>query len=316
MKKYGKLMSVCDVKKEHADSFSLEFETKAFYNIEDFLASEVKSDIVAVCTPNGLHANHCIRLLESGMNVLCEKPMAISARDCQTMIDCAKKNSRKIFLVKQNRYNPPVLELKKMIDERRLGDIYSLQLNCFWNRDAHYYKDSWRGSMALDGGTLYTQFSHFIDLLYWLFGDVQDMKAILSNYAHKGIIEFEDTGMVLLKFQNGITGTLNYTVNSHGKNMEGSLTVFGEKGTVKVGGQYLNNIEFQDIQDYTMGPIDPGNAPNVYAGYKGSMSNHEKVYENIIQYLEGKESVYINSEDGLKTVSIIERIYKSADKMY
>jgi len=316
MKKYGTLVSVCDVIKKKADLFSEKFASKAYYDLESFLASGIKSDVVAVCTPNGLHAQQCIRLLTTGMNVLCEKPMAISVKDCEEMIEIARKFERNIFLVMQNRYNPPVLELKKIIDENRLGKIFSLQLNCFWNRDARYYDDSWRGTKRLDGGTLFTQFSHFIDLLYWLFGDVQDTKAFLSNYAHKGIIEFEDTGIVLLKFQNGMTGTLNYTVNSHNRNMEGSVTVFGEKGTIKVGGRYLNKIEYQDIDNYKIKHVEAGNAANDYGGYTGSMSNHEKVYENIIHFLEGKEPAYINVEDGMKTVEIIERIYQSADKIY
>ncbi|WP_315819850.1 Gfo/Idh/MocA family protein [Paraflavitalea speifideaquila] len=117
-----------------------------------------------------------------------------------------------------------------------MGKIYSIQLSCFWNRNADYYKNSWKGTLSLDGGTLYTQFSHFIDLLYWMIGDVRQVKALMANYAHQGIIEFEDTGAVMLEFYNGVIGTINYTVNSYQKNMEGSLTIFGEKGTVKIGG--------------------------------------------------------------------------------
>ncbi|GAB1397069.1 hypothetical protein MASR1M65_18480 [Saprospiraceae bacterium] len=131
-----------------------------------------------------------------------------------------------------------------------MGKRYGVRLSCFWNRNEDYYRNSWKGTKDLDGGTLYTQFSHFIDLLYWLVGDIKDVEAYTSNYAHKGIIEFEDTGVAILKFQNGAIGTINYTVNSYGKNMEGSLTIFGEKGTVKIGGQYLNEMEYQNIEGY------------------------------------------------------------------
>jgi UDP-N-acetyl-2-amino-2-deoxyglucuronate dehydrogenase len=314
MNRYGKLISVCDVVRERADLFSEKFAAKAFYQVTRFIENLQKSDVVAVCTPNGLHAEHCIQILESGMHVLCEKPMAITTEDCRSMISVSKKTGKSIFLVKQNRFNPPVMELKKLMDEGRLGKIYSLQLNCFWNRNADYYLNSWKGTKAMDGGTLFTQFSHFIDLLYWFIGDVAEVKSILTNYAHNEIIEFEDTGMVVMKFKNGVTGTLNYTVNSYGKNMEGSITIFGEKGTVKVGGQYLNKIEYQNIENHKIENISESNSANEYGNYQGSMSNHEKIYENIINFLQGREAMYINSEDGMKTVEIIEKIYKSAGK--
>jgi UDP-N-acetyl-2-amino-2-deoxyglucuronate dehydrogenase len=166
----------------------------------------------------------------------------------------------------------------------------------------------------LDGGTLFTQFSHFIDLLYWMIGDVKNAQAKLANYAHKGIIEFEDTGVVILEFENGVSGALNYTVNSHRKNMEGSLTIFGAKGTVKIGGEYLNRIDYQDIENYTIPDLPAGNMANQYGAYQGSMSNHDKVYENLVKFLQHKEPVYISSLEGLKTVEIIEKIYNAAIK--
>jgi UDP-N-acetyl-2-amino-2-deoxyglucuronate dehydrogenase len=308
----GRLLSVCDVIKEKADAIALQYGAKAFYSIDEFLRHEEKADVAAVCTPNGLHAEHSIRLLDAGVNVLCEKPMAISVTDCRAMIAASERSDKNLFVVKQNRFNPPLMAVKKIIDEGRLGKIYSLQLNCFWNRDADYYLNSWKGTLALDGGTLFTQFSHFIDLLYWMIGDVKNIKAILANYAHKGIIEFEDTGAVIVEFENGITGTINYTVNSYKKNMEGSITFFGEKGTVKVGGQYLNKIDYQDIENYTIENIPEGNAANYYGNYLGSMSNHDKVYENMINFLQNKEPVYISCLEGMKTVEIIEKIYKAA----
>jgi UDP-N-acetyl-2-amino-2-deoxyglucuronate dehydrogenase len=185
-------------------------------------------------------------------------------------------------------------------------------LSCFWNRNEDYYKNSWKGTLALDGGTLYTQFSHFIDLLYWMVGDVVEVKAMMDNYQHKEMIEFEDAGVVILRFANGAIGTVNYTVNSYQKNMEGSLTIFGEKGTVKIGGQYLNELEYQQIENYKIEDLPEGNKPNNYGNYVGSMSNHNLVYDNVIEVLENNGIITTSAFEGLKTVEIIQKIYESA----
>lgn len=306
------LVAVCDIEKEKADKLATTFSARPYYSLEEMLASEREIQVVAVCSPNGLHAKHSIEILNAGYHVLCEKPMAISVHDCGQMIQAAEKSNKRLFAIKQNRYNPPVAAVKKVIDEGRLGKIMSVQLSCFWNRSPDYYNNSWKGTLDLDGGTLFTQFSHFVDLLYWLIGDVKTTKAFTSNYDHKGIIEFEDTGVVILEFYNGAIGTINYTVNSYQKNMEGSLTIFGDKGTVKIGGQYLNELEYQNISDYKIENLPEGNKPNNYGNYVGSMSNHDKVYDNLIEVLQHNASITTNSFEGLKTVEIIEKIYKSA----
>jgi predicted dehydrogenase len=308
----GLLVAVCDIVKEKADALAVQYHANAFYTIEDMLSAGVEMDVVSICSPNGLHAIHSIKSLQAGFHVLCEKPMAISAKDCGEMIQAAEKANRRLFAIKQNRYNPPVAAVKKAIDEGRLGKLFSIQLNCFWNRNPDYYENSWKGTLKLDGGTLYTQFSHFIDLLYWMVGDVKQVQAYMSNYQHQGIIEFEDTGVVILQFQQGTIGTINYTVNSHEKNMEGSLTIFGEKGTVKIGGQYLNELEYQQIDGYKIEDLPEGNKPNNYGNYVGSMSNHDKVYDNLIDVLLNNASITTSAYEGLKTVEIIENIYKSA----
>jgi UDP-N-acetyl-2-amino-2-deoxyglucuronate dehydrogenase len=228
------------------------------------------------------------------------------------MIKAAEKYNKRLFAIKQNRFNPPVVAVKKIIDEGRLGKIFSIQLSCFWNRNYDYYNNSWKGTMDLDGGTLYTQFSHFIDLLYWLVGDIKTVDAYMANFAHKGIIEFEDTGVVILEFFNGAIGTINYTVNSYQKNMEGSLTIFAEKGTVKIGGQYLNELEYQNIEGYRIGDLPVGNKANSYGTYQGSMSNHDLVYENLVNVLTKNASISTSAFEGLKTIEIIDKIYSSA----
>ena len=161
----GRLAGVCDIIKEKADSLAAAYQVKAWYSIDDLLSGEKDIDVVVICTPNGLHAIHAVKALQAGFHVLCEKPMAIRASDCGIMIQAAEKANRRLFIIKQNRYNPPVVAVKQAVDEGRLGKIYSLQLNCFWNRNENYYKNSWKGTQDLDGGTLFTQFSHFIDLL-------------------------------------------------------------------------------------------------------------------------------------------------------
>jgi UDP-N-acetyl-2-amino-2-deoxyglucuronate dehydrogenase len=172
------------------------------------------------------------------------------------------------------------------------------------------YYTGWKGTKDLDGGTLFTQFSHFIDLLYWFLGDVERVKNIAKNFAHPAI-EFEDTGAVLFKMKNGAIGTLNYTVNSFNKNMEGSLTVFAENGTVKIGGQYLNELEYFNVKGVSEPTLPKGNPANGYGFYKGSMSNHDKVYENLILAIQNPLHEFASAEEGLKTVEIIEGIYKT-----
>jgi UDP-N-acetyl-2-amino-2-deoxyglucuronate dehydrogenase len=308
----GILTAVCDVEKDKADALAAAYQATAYYSVESMLATEKNIDVVSICSPNGLHAEHSIKALYAGFHVLCEKPMAIRPADCGDMILAAEKSNKRLFAIKQNRYNPPVAAVKKLIDEGRLGSISSVQLSCFWNRNPDYYLNSWKGTMDLDGGTLFTQFSHFIDLLYWIVGDVKAVQAYMGNFAHKGIIEFEDTGVVILQFTNGAVGTINYTVNSYKKNMEGSLTLFGSKGTVKIGGQYLNELEYQNIEGYRIPDLPQGNRPNNYGNYVGSMSNHDKVYDNIIDVLQNNASITTSAFEGLKTVEIIDKIYKAA----
>jgi predicted dehydrogenase len=310
--KYAELTSVCDVVFSKAENLAEKYSVKAFNSIEDLLQNEKEADVISICSPNGFHAEHSIKSLNAGFHVLCEKPMAIDVHDCGQMIQAAEKNNKRLFAIKQNRFNPPVAAVKKAIDEGKFGKIYSVQLNCFWNRNEDYYTNSWKGTKDIDGGTLYTQFSHFVDLLYWLVGDVKKANAYMNNFQHKEIIEFEDTGVVALEFYNGAIGAINYTVNSYGGNMEGSLTIFGEKGTVKIGGQYLNELEYQNIKDFKFENLPEGNKANNYGHYQGSMSNHDHVYRNVIDVLQNSATILTNSFEGMKTVEIIDKIYQSA----
>jgi len=309
----AELTAVCDIEVEKARLLGEKYSVPFFASSEEMIAS-LELDVVAVCSPNGLHAKHTIQSLMAGCHVLCEKPMALESQDCEEMIKAAERHNRRLFIVKQNRFNPAVEAIKEKVDQGAFGDIYSIQLNCFWNRNFDYYtKSNWKGSKDLDGGTLFTQFSHFIDLLYWMIGDVEKVSAMTANYAHQEVIDFEDSGVVNLRFKNGVLGTINYTVNAFRKNMEGSLTIFGEKGTVKVGGQYLNKLEYQSFEGEKIGELKEGNPANEYGEYQGSMSNHDKVYENLIDVLQHGGSIATNGLEGLKTVEIIEKIYHAAN---
>lgn len=310
----GSLQAVCDIDAEKAKKFARQYNCQHYTVIDELLNAEKNTDVVSICTPNGLHALHSIKSLKAGFNVLCEKPMAISVFDCGEMIKAAEQANKRLFVIKQNRYNPPVKAVKKALEENRFGKIYNVQLNCFWNRTDDYYKNSWKGTKLLDGGTLYTQFSHFIDLFYWLFGDVKEVDAFMENFLHQQSIEFEDSGVAIVRFYSGAIGTINFSVNSYKQNMEGSLTIIGEKGAVKIGGQYLNTLEYQQIENYKIEISDEGNPANQYGTYVGSMSNHDKVYENIISVLQHGGSISTNFFEGLKTVEIIEKIYEAAKK--
>ena len=308
---YGELVAVCDSEKSKADALAQKYGVASFGSLDEFIDANLPIDMVAICSPNAFHA---IKLLNSGFSVLCEKPMALSVSDCGDMIKAAEKNNKRLFIVKQNRFNPPVAAVKNAIDQGVLGKIYSIQLSCFWNRNEDYYLNSWKGTKELDGGTLYTQFSHFIDLLYWLIGDVKSVKSFTSNFNHQEIIEFEDTGVAAIEFNNGVIGTINYTVNSYNKNMEGSLTIFAEKGTVKIGGQYLNELEYQNIENFKFENLPAGNSANNYGQYQGSMSNHDLIYQNVVDVLVNGAAISTNSFEGLKTVEIIEKFYSTSNR--
>ncbi|MCS3683878.1 Gfo/Idh/MocA family protein [Salinibacter ruber] len=309
----GRLEAVCDVVEQRAVDLGREYGAATYTDLDDMLQEATNVDVVSVCTPNGLHAQHTIRAAQAGYHVLCEKPMALSVADCGQMIKEAEKANKRLFVVKQNRFNPPVAAVKELVESGHLGRIYSVQVNCFWNRHQQYYKESaWRGSKELDGGVLYTQFSHFIDLMYWLVGDVEQTQAVEENFNHSETTEFADTGVVSLQFVNGAIGGIHFTTNAHGGNMEGSITLFGEEGTVKIGGEYLNELEYQDLADHTIEGVKSSAGANDYGTYQGSMSNHDKVYENLVRVFRGDEEAATVGYEGLKTVEIIENIYAAA----
>ncbi len=282
------------------------------YTDPDLFFKECDADVINVCTPNYLHHLHTIQSLQSDKHVVCEKPMAISSAQCEEMIMAAAQAQKTIYVVKQNRYNEPVQQVKKLIEENKLGDIYLVNVNCFWNRNEYYYNESkWRGKKLQDGGCLFTQFSHFVDILFYLFGEVKNSKGIIRNFNHD-YIEVEDTGSFFMETEKGAIVNFNFSTCSYEKNMEGAFTILAENGTVKIGGQYLNTIEYQQIKNMQLPNIQIESKANDYGKYQGSMSNHDRVINNVIKHLQGKENVMTNAYEGKKVVEIIEKMYLGA----
>ncbi len=303
------LVAVCDVLSK--EKLGIENITERFYqNLEDLLKNHPEIDVVNVCTPNGLHSTNALLALDYNKHVVVEKPMALSKADCEKIIHSALHHHKTVFCVMQNRYSPPSVWLKEIVSKNILGDIYMVQLNCYWNRDDRYYKPgNWKGSQELDGGTLFTQFSHWIDIMYWLFGDVTNIQAKFADFNHKHSTQFEDSGFVSFDFVNGGLGSINYSTSVWDKNLESSLTIVGSNGSVKVGGQYMDQIETCNIKNYTMPQLAETNPANDYGAYKGSANNHHSVIENVVNTLTGKNKVSTNALEGMKVVDIIERIY-------
>lgn len=279
------------------------------------MTRNIPADVLSVCTPNGLHEAHACQGLESGLHVLVEKPMALSTASCDRMIQSAKEANRSIFVVKQNRYNPPVVALKQKIEQGALGRIFAIQVNGFWNRsDAYYAQSSWRGTQDLDGGCLFTQFSHFVDILYYLNGGVAEMTGRIHNYAHQHNTEFEDTGSFVMCAENGALVNFNYTTCAYGQNMEGSMTLFAERGSYKIGGQYLNILEYQQGVGKPITEIPTSAQANAYGLYQGSMSNHDQVIDNVVDVLHRNGQIMTRAEEGREVVSIIERMYEAVGR--
>jgi len=303
------LVAMCDVLPK--EKIALENMVEPFFNsIEEMLASGLEIDVINICTPNGLHAQHSLKALEAKKHIVCEKPMALYTKDCETIIYKALQMHKTVFCVMQNRYSPPSVWIKDVIENKILGDIYMVQLNCYWNRDDRYYKkEGWKGNKELDGGTLFTQFSHFIDIMYWLFGDIKDIQAKFADFNHQHSTDFEDSGFVNFNFVNGGMGSINYSTSIWDANLESSMTIIGSKGSIKIGGQYMNEVEHCHVKDYTMPKLADASPANDYGHYKGSAANHHFIIENVVDTLKGRTTITTNALEGLKVVDIIERIY-------
>lgn len=306
----AELVALVDIRSAEACG-ATHFDFPFFSNLEELFASGIDFDTLNVCTPNGLHAEQSLQALESKKHVVVEKPMGLTKDHCEKLIFKSLQQSKHVFCVMQNRYSPPSVWIKNLVENGTLGEIFMVQLNCYWNRDERYYKaGGWKGTSDLDGGTLFTQFSHFIDIMYWLFGDIDHIQGKFADFTHKNSTDFEDSGFVSFDFINGGMGSLNYSTAVADQNLESSMTIIGSKGSVKIGGQYMNEVEACNIPGYELPELEPTNPGNDYGAYKGSAANHHYVITNVIDTLKGRTTSTTNALEGLKVVEIIERIYK------
>ncbi|NNC84231.1 MAG: Gfo/Idh/MocA family oxidoreductase [Flavobacteriales bacterium] len=310
----AELIALSDV--ASPDGLDIDHLNVPFYSsFEEMLAKEENIEVVCICTPNGLHSDQAILALEAEKHVVCEKPMGLTKSRCEEVIYKSLQRNKRVFCVMQNRYSPPSVWLKEMMESGRLGDIYMVQVDCYWNRDARYYKaGGWKGTPDLDGGTLFTQFSHFIDLMYWVFGDIEHIQGKFRDFNHEELTAFEDSGFVSFDFVNGGMGAINYSTAVYDKNFESSMTIIAENGTVKVGGQYMNEVIYCHVKDYEMPELPEGAPPNDYGAYKGSAANHHFIIENVVETLKERGTATTNALEGLKVVEIIQRIYEVRDE--
>ena len=308
----AQIAALVEINVDLHSSLNNDYSCPVYSDIHDLIKHQDLIDVVCIATPNYLHCEQAIFFLNQGIHVVIEKPMGLTSQECQLVIDTAKSNNKNVFCVMQNRYSPPSSWLKSVVDANLLGAIFHVQINCFWNRDNRYYQNSsWKGKKQLDGGTLYTQFSHFVDTLYWIFGDIENVQSRFYNYNHKESIEFEDTGLINFDLVKGGSGTISYSTSVWNKNLESSITVIGERGSIKVGGQYMEKVLHCDIENYVMPILPETNAANDYGNYKGSAANHQYVIQNVIDFLNGVDDIKTSAEEGMKVVEIIERIYNS-----
>ncbi len=312
-----KLVGTCDIK----DRAHLDFEDNSshYSDLNDLIQNE-KLDVLSVCTPNYLHAGQSVLALSKKIHVICEKPLALEYREALEMASAAVESERELFCVLQNRYSPTIQWLKHILDKKALGSIHWIQIQCFWNRDDRYYFEMdekeeshphpWHGSMKKDRGPLFTQFSHFIDILIHLFGEMSVLNADFHDFNHTHSTEFEDSGRVSLKSHNGMPVELTYTTALWDRNEESSINIIGSKGTVKVAGQYMNSLEYCHVDGMTTPDLPAAGVPNEYGGYVGSANNHFHIFENVANVLIRNQQSDLPLDDAIHGVQLIEEIYK------
>jgi len=302
------LVAATDRDEERARSLAEPLGIPWFTSYEKMLA-EVPSEIVAICTPSGLHPSQGVLAAQSGRHVVTEKPMAISLKGADELVHACDSAKVHLFVVKQNRLNEPVKMLKQAVEQGRFGRLYMASCTVFWARPQEYYEQArWRGTWEFDGGAFMNQASHYVDLIQWLMGPVESVMAKTATLARK--IETEDTGVAILRFRSGALGVIEVTMLTYPKNMEGSITLLGEKGTAKIGGTAVNKVEHWEFaepqaDDARIRAMD-SNPPNVY-GY-----GHEGYYRNVLAVLRGDAEPETDGRAGRKSLELILGIYESA----
>ncbi len=303
-----RLVAVADSDLARAEAVSVEQGVPAFGGLEEMLAA-VPSDLVAICTPSGLHPQHGIIAARHGRHVLTEKPMAISLEAADQLVQACDAAAVHLFVVKQNRLNPPIQLLKRAVDKGRFGRLYMVNVTVRWTRPQEYYDaEPWRGTWEFDGGAIMNQASHYVDLMQWLVGPVESVMARTATQARR--IEAEDSGAAIMRFRSGALGVLEVSVLTYPRNLEGSITLLGEKGSVKIGGTAVNRVEHWSFADYDDDDklVDAANtAPPTVYGF-----GHEGYYRNVLSVLRGEAKAETDGRAGRKSLELILGIYESA----
>lgn len=306
--KGARLAAVCDIQGERADAFGANYGVPAFHSIEEMLARP-DIDVVSVLTPSGMHAEHAIAVAAARKHVVVEKPMALTLSDANAMIEACDANGVRLFVVKQNRFNVPVVKAREALDAGRFGQLVLGTVRVRWCRDQSYYDhDSWRGTWAQDGGVLSNQASHHVDMLSWFMGDVESVHARGITALAK--IEAEDTAVATIKFRNGALGIVEATSATRPKDMEGSLSVLGSGGSVEIAGFSVNKIRTWQFADAIASDADvmdkfSVNPPNVY-GF-----GHQAYYEHVVDcFVNGTEAL-VDGHQGRQSLELIMALYES-----
>jgi len=306
----AKLVSVCDNVIDKANKIAEQFKVTAYQDMDEMMKSE-SIDVVVVLTPSGLHAEHVINLSKYGKHIMVEKPMALTVKDTENMIYACDVNNIKLFIIKQNRFNVPVVKLREALDAGRFGKLTLGTVRVRWARHQAYYdQDPWRGTWAMDGGVLTNQASHHVDMLEWMMGDVESVFAKMTTALAD--VETEDTAIVTLKFKNGALGIIEATTATRPTNLEGSISILGEHGTVVVGGVAVNEMQtwvFEDEQEGDSSVLEEFsvNPPNVY-GF-----GHQAYYEHVVDCIVNGSANLVDGLQGRKSIELISAIYESAE---
>lgn len=301
------LVAVCDNNPDVLEEHSTKYNVPGYLSFDELIESE-ELDLVTLCTPSGIHATHTIKAAKARINVITEKPMATKWEDGLAMVKACDEAGVKLFVVKQNRRNSTLQLLKRVVDEKRFGKIHMVHLNVFWTRPQDYYdRAAWSGTWDMDGGAFMNQATHYVDLLHWLIGPVEKVHAMTSTNRD---IDVEDTGVVNIKWRNGALGSMAVTMCTYPQNLEGSITILGEKGTVRIGGVAVNDIQewkFEDNRDYDS-EIENANyqTSSVY-GF-----GHPPYFQNVADVLRGKALPETDGREGLKSLELLISTYRSA----
>ncbi len=298
----GLLVGACDPDQTVLDQFTQQYGISG-YTDTAALFHNCQADLAIICSPNFLHITHIKLALEHGLDVLCEKPLCIDVAEAEGLKTVLARSANQVFLVLSARFHQEQIKLKQQISDGELGKLLSFQLNACWNRGNEYYeKSTWKGTLQQDGGILYTQFSHYLDALIWCLGNIQPIAVRRSNRLHGSSIEGEDTGVALLQTQDNCIGTFHWTVNSTGRNMEISLLLIGEKGTKKIGGEYMDVLEYEHI----IGQPEPGLQQQEL---KQPGGHHDKIYDQLALALDNLPNNLPGITEGLAAVNLIAAIY-------